>query len=165
MKPSIPTANPSLGNRLLFTGRLIYFLKLGIYVTCRYKSLRKKKRQSYTCNTPWRHIGLWDVEAPTFSRQSAYRWWWLQPYALASRLLHPGRSLVLISVRSWVDPRATVRLEGLRQLKIQWPHRESNSRPSGLEHSTSTNYATACPLFGHNYILLTSVPWSLTPPR
>jgi hypothetical protein len=26
------------------------------------------------CNRPWRPIGLWDVEAPTFSRQSAHRW-------------------------------------------------------------------------------------------
>jgi hypothetical protein len=25
------------------------------------------KRQSYRCNMPWRPIGLWDVEAPTFS--------------------------------------------------------------------------------------------------
>jgi hypothetical protein len=25
---------------------------------------------------PWRPIALWDVEDPTFSRQSAHRWWW-----------------------------------------------------------------------------------------
>jgi hypothetical protein len=34
----------------------------------------KKVRLSYPCNRQWRPIGLWDVEAPTFSRQSAHRW-------------------------------------------------------------------------------------------
>jgi hypothetical protein len=35
-------------------------------------------------NRPWRPIGFWDVEAPTFSRQSAHRWRWCQAYALAA---------------------------------------------------------------------------------
>jgi hypothetical protein len=35
----------------------------------------------------------------------------------AGRPLHPGRFLILISVRDGVDPRAMVRLEGLGRLK------------------------------------------------
>jgi hypothetical protein len=59
---------------------------------------------------PYRPIGLWDVEAPTFSRQSNHRQeCHCQPYVPARRPLPPGRFLVLIF-------EATMRLEGLGQL-------------------------------------------------
>jgi hypothetical protein len=32
------------------------------------------KRQNYPCNRSQRPIGLWEVEAPTYYRQSAHRW-------------------------------------------------------------------------------------------
>jgi hypothetical protein len=86
-------------------------------------------RPSYPCNRPWRSIRLWEVEAPTFSRQSAHRrQWGCQPYASAA-LCPPGRFLVLISVRGWVNPRPIVWLEVLGQLK-------NPITSSGLEPAT-----------------------------
>jgi hypothetical protein len=55
---------------------------------------------------------------PHFLDKSTHRWRWdCQPYSPTGYPLPPGRFLVLISVRSWVDPRVIVRLEELGQLK------------------------------------------------
>jgi hypothetical protein len=59
---------------------------------CSLNYWQPKKRQIFLCNRPWRPIGLWDVETPTYSRQSAHRWrWGCQPYAPAA--LYPTRKI------------------------------------------------------------------------
>jgi hypothetical protein len=69
----------------------VYALKLQLF----YKYLNQLhihlyKTENYPCNRPCRPIGLGDVEAPTFSRQSAHRWrWGCQPYAPAA--LYPQK--------------------------------------------------------------------------
>jgi hypothetical protein len=76
-----------------------------------------KKKWSYFCNRPWGPTELWDVEVPTFTRQSAHRWrWGCQSYAPAA--LYTGKILITHFFRAWVDPRAIVRLEAPGQLKI-----------------------------------------------
>jgi hypothetical protein len=63
--------------------------------------------------------------------------------------------LVLIYIKGWVNPREEL-LDVLGKLiKIQLPHRDSNSRPSGLYLSASTDYFTACPCM-YTYVLYNS---------
>jgi hypothetical protein len=63
-----------------------------------------KKRQSYPCNRPWRPIGLRDIEAPTFSRQSAHKWRWGQPYPPAA-LYHQEDCWYLFMLEGESTPR------------------------------------------------------------
>jgi hypothetical protein len=91
--------------------------------------------QSYLCNRLWRPIGLWDVKAPTISRQSADRWQWsCQPY-VPTTLYSQEDYWNSFLLRGWKDE---------VNWKIQWPHWESNPWPSSLYHSASIYYATTC---------------------
>jgi hypothetical protein len=50
-----------------------------------WKDLERLFRWSYSFDRPWRPTGLWNVEAPTFSKISAHRWrWCCQPYVPAA---------------------------------------------------------------------------------
>jgi hypothetical protein len=72
----------------MLSGNLTYsFLRFLIYDSI---------KRCYPCNRPWRPTGLWDVDAPTFSRQSAHRWQWgCQPYAIAAQPNPSSRTMAL----------------------------------------------------------------------
>jgi hypothetical protein len=95
-----------------------------------------KKKLSYPCNRPWRSIGLWDAKATSYFLDNRFTDGG-EVVSLTRRPPFttprpPGRFLVLISGRGWVDPRAIVQLEVLGQLKHSISHRESNPRRFGL---------------------------------
>jgi hypothetical protein len=74
------------------------------------------KGKAIPINGPWKSIGLWDVEAATFSRQSAHRWLWGQPYAQAASYPQEN-SWYSFLLETESTPGTIVRLEGWGQLK------------------------------------------------
>ena len=66
------------------------------------------------------------------------------------RIYPPGKILVLISVRGWVDPRAAVRPEGLRDWKSQIPYWEL--KPQTLAQCLNQlRYRLPCPMLYRYY--------------
>jgi hypothetical protein len=75
-----------------------------------------KKKVKLSLYRPWRPLGLWEVEAPTFSDIRLIGGGKVVN-PMRRPLFAPGKFLVLISVRGWVDPRTIVWLEVLGKLK------------------------------------------------
>jgi hypothetical protein len=102
-------------------------------------------------NRPWRPIGLWDIEDPTLSRQSAHRWrHGCQPYTPADHYC-PVTSLLsfwysfLLEAEWTPGPSAAGRIRQIE--KNHSPHRVSNPRSSSLWHSTLTIMQPCTPFF------------------
>jgi hypothetical protein len=75
---------------------------------------------SYPCNRLWRPKGMWDVEALTFSRQSAHRWrWGRQPFALA--VLYPQEYPGYSFLTEIEIVFCSLRAEWLISWLIRWP--------------------------------------------
>jgi hypothetical protein len=91
----------------------------------------RKSKIKPTHYRPWQALRVPAVRGSQTLRQSAH-----EGGKVVSPTYRPPLPqemfLVHISFRGWVDPRATVRPEGLCQWIIQWNHRVLIPQPSGL---------------------------------
>jgi hypothetical protein len=78
--------------------------------------LHCKIRPGFKASGPWSPTWLWNFKTSTFPRRSAHRWrWGCQTYEAAG--LNPTEIfLIFVFVRSYVEPKAIVRLEWLGKL-------------------------------------------------
>jgi hypothetical protein len=80
----------------------------------------KVKKYGKAIPVTGRPIGLWDAEAPTFSRHSAHRWRWdCQPCAPAA-LCPQEDSSYSFMLEAWIDPREIVRLHWKNSMSSSW---------------------------------------------
>jgi hypothetical protein len=115
-------------------------------------SASHRKYTNYRRSGLFRARGFQEAEATRFQDNRHIKV--VRMSALRTSRLSPQEIFpVLISVRSWVDRRAIVRLEGLCQWKIKMT-------PSGIEPATSRlteHCATICPHRTHKS--LTNIVW------
>jgi hypothetical protein len=78
----------------------------------------RERRQTYLCYRPWRLLRLWDIKAPSFSRQSAHMAVML-PASHVGSFLPLGSLLVLISVRGLVNPNSICLLHTPQHNKLR----------------------------------------------
>jgi hypothetical protein len=101
-------------NTILLTIKFCFSLTFIEYYKKLLNRFLKNIKVKKSLYRPW---GFQEVEAPRFQDNQHMKV--VRLSALCTGRLYPQEIiLVLISVRGWVDPRATVQLEGLCQLKI-----------------------------------------------
>jgi hypothetical protein len=101
--------------------------------------------QGKASERPWSSIGLWDVEAPTFTvgSEMAVR----LSDLCTGRPLPPGKFLILISVRDSVHPKAIARLERSSDLiKNETSDIPTYSKVPKLSTIPRAALCTSCPM-------------------